>query len=349
MKSVTGIALIIEKAVQIILIIKFQSFLFFLCASFISNIIKFAFFKRRIDKHYEITENSNDYDGKIKADASQMFFHKLSHIIQYNTDNILIAKYISLTAVASYSSYMMLSSLVITVVSIFHSVVDPIVGQLVIIQNNKKNYELWIVFAKFSFWVAGVVSLGFYYFATPFIINWLNDKMVLGKVIVILILVNLFFDVIKWPTELIKYKYAYYKDIYNPIIEVFINLVVSIALVGHYGIAGVVVGTVIVNVIFNMVIKPVIIFKYCLKIPIIKYVEKVSFMLFEMFIIIGISHFVMSFIFDNDKASDSWGEIITSVLAFFVIYIGVFLSVVSLTNSKFYVLKLRDFIVERKI
>lgn len=349
-KSVTGIALIIEKAVQIILIIKFQSFLFFLFASFISNIIKFVFFKKRIDKHYEIRKNNKEYDDKIRSDASQMFFHKLSHIIQYNTDNILIAKFISLAAVASYSSYMMLTSLVITVVSIFHSVVDPVVGHLISVQSNKENYDLWIIFAKFSFWISGFVSLGFYYFATPFIINWLDDKMVLEQMVVILILVNLFFDLIKWPTELIKYKYAYYKDIYNPIIEVCINLAVSISLVGIYGISGVVVGTVIVNIIFNLIIKPIIIFKYCLKIPFIQYVKKVSFMIFEMFIIIGISHFVFSYFFsDNDSFSDSWGELILLIIAFFIIYTSLFLFVISLTNSKNYLLKLRDFIIKRKV
>ncbi|WP_052880220.1 lipopolysaccharide biosynthesis protein [Vibrio coralliirubri] len=349
-KAVTGVALLLERAFQIVLIVKFESFLLFICAGILSNVIKFVFFKMKMKKQYHIIESGSEYDANIKSDAGKMFFHKLSHIVLYNTDNIIIAKFISLSAVAAYSSYLMLTSLVMTIVSIFHSVVDPIVGQLIVKQKNIKNYDLWYVLFRFSFWVAGFTSLGFYYFATPFIHNWLGDQLTLSQIIVAFLLVNLFFDIIKWPTEILKYKYAYYKDIYNPIIEVFVNLALSLYLVRIYGLAGVIWGTIVVNLISNLIVKPIIVFRCCLNMSIYKYVKSFSFAMCEMVFTVFIVHYIFSNLkLLSDGISSSWVDFLWTVILFSLVYIIVWFLSISVFRSINTLVQLYSFIKNKRL
>tara|TARA_B100001059_G_C17802693_1_gene567168 strand:+ start:326 stop:1834 length:1509 start_codon:yes stop_codon:yes gene_type:complete len=349
-KAVTGISLILERIFQILIIIEFESFLLFIFAGIFSNLIRYIFFKRKIKNNYNIDLDEIDIDKSIKSDANKMFYHKLAHIILYNTDNIIIAKFISLSAVASYSSYLMLTSLVMTIVSIFHSVVDPVVGQMIIKQSNIRNFELWYMLFRFSFWIAGFIGLGFYYFATPFINNWLGEQVTLSQVIVLTIVINLLFDIVKWPTEIIKYKYSYYKDIYNPIIEVIINLALSLYLVQIYGLIGVIIGTIFVNLISNLIVKPIIVFKYCFNMSLINYFKSLLLSLSELILAVTISYMVFSnYHLLGDSLSHSWFDLVFGLSKFVSMYILVWVVIVCFFRSHGTLRQLYLFIKNKRV
>lgn len=333
-KAVTGLSIFFEKLTQIYILFEFRSFLLFLSISIIISLFKLYLFKKKMNATYSKIEIVSERDFNVKSDAGNMFFHKLSHIVLYNTDNIIIVKFISLSVVAAYSSYLMLVSIIMTIVSIFHSVVDPIIGHIIVKQNGYENYQLWVVLFKFSFWISSLSSLGFYYFSTPFITNWLGDKLTLDQTVVLLVIVNLFFDIIKWPTELVKYKYSYFKDIYNPIIEVILNIGLSIALVKVYGINGVILGTVIVNIVSNVIIKPIIVFRYCLSVSMFLFFRQLASSVLEMSCIILIVNYILSFFVKIDLyVGKSWYGFIESLTIFIFLYLIVWFCVIKVFKS----------------
>jgi O-antigen/teichoic acid export membrane protein len=162
----------------------------------------------------------------------------------------------------------MLTSLVMTIISILHNVLDPIVGKLVAKEGDEFNLDLWFVFFRVCFYIGCVVGLVFYKVATPFVVLWLGDEFVLFGLTVALIAINLFFDIVKWPMEIFKYKYAFYGDIHLPVFEVLINFIISIVLVQYIGINGVIVGTIASNIIVVIFLKTFLVFKRCFKVGI---------------------------------------------------------------------------------
>ncbi|MCC4854135.1 hypothetical protein LMH67_26255, partial [Vibrio lentus] len=128
-----------------------------------------------------------------------------------------------------------------------------------------------------------------YIFVYPFVILWLGEDFLLPQAILILILLNLAFDILKWPIELFKYKYAYYNDIYVPVLEVLINLIVSIVLIQKYGLLGVVLGTVISNVLIALLLRPFLVFMKCFNKNAFSYLKEllinVMFTLFSLFLV----------------------------------------------------------------
>lgn len=349
-KALTGLVLVFEKTLQIALLIFLESFVLFISVSILSSIIKYFFLRKKFLIKYYVNSREHRIEKRIKSDAGQMFFHKLSHIVLYNTDNIIIAKFISLSVVASYSSYIMLVTLIITVVSIFHSVVDPIVGQLVAKMDSTENYEIWQLLFRVSFWIVGFVSIGFYFFATPFIHVWLGSELTLSNLVIIIIAFNLFFDIIKWPIEIIKYKYAYFKDIYNPILEVLVNLSFSLLLVNYFGLVGVVIGTLIVNVMSNLIVKPLIVFSYCFKVSIINYIRVLFFSSLELtFISLAVFFIEYHFKLFSFGSAYSWLDIVKNISVFSMIYFGVWIVSICIFGSKLTLSKLVFFIKTKRI
>lgn len=260
---VSGVSLIFEKALQLLVVLYFPSFLVFIIIGFLGFAFKYVFYKHHYDKKYFKMEDIGVYDKSIRQGATRMVFHKLSNMVIYNTDYIVIVKFIGLSAVGIYSSYLMLVSLVMTLVSILHNVLDPLVGKLVARESNEFNLELWFVFFRVSFFIASTVGLIFYAAATPFVVLWLGPEFVFLGLTLALISANLFFDIIKWPMEVFKYKYAFYNDIHLPVFEVFINLTISIILVQYIGVNGVVIGTIASNIIVVVFLKTFLVFNRC--------------------------------------------------------------------------------------
>ena len=73
------------------------------------------------------------------------------------------------------------------------------------------------------------------------------------------------FRIIKNPIDKFKEAYGIFWDIYAPLIEAVVNLVSSIILAINFGLIGIVIGTIISNVIITMIWKPYVIFKYGFK------------------------------------------------------------------------------------
>lgn len=342
-KAVTGIALLFEKSIQLFLLLYLESFILFLAVSIFITIIKYFILNKRLTRFYDIDKNEEEVDKSVKTDAGLMFFHKLSHIVLYNTDNILIAKFTSLATVASYSSYIMLTTLIMTVVSIFHSVVDPVVGKIVSYNDNTKNQKLWSILFSFSFWIVGYIALGFYIFASGFINIWLGPELTLSKFIVLLVSINLFFDIIKWPTELLKYKHAYYKDVYNPILEVIINLIVSLLLGYKYGVPGVIFGTIVVNILSNLIIKPYIVFEICLKVSVFLYIRKLCLSTLELLLIVSaVMFFVNDYDFFDIYTHDNWTDFALDFFLYSILYFLIWSICVVCSSSRSV---LKDFII----
>lgn len=262
-RVIDGLGSILEKILQLYIIIYFKSFILFILVSSILFFIKLYFYKLYFNTNYKKVIKTKNYNMNIFKTAKKVFFHKISYMVVYNTDYIIIAKMLSLKIVGIYSGYLTIYNLVMMIVGIFHSVLDSKLGKIISNNNITDNYLLWRKMFKISFILASIIVTIFYFTVNNFIILWLGKEYTLKKVIIFLISINLYIDIIKWPTELIKFKYGYVKDIHLPIAESIINLCISLILVRKIGLSGVIFGTVISNVLIVIFFRAILVFKNC--------------------------------------------------------------------------------------
>lgn len=262
-KLIDGIASCFEKIIQLYVIIFFKSFILFIIVASVFFIVKLYFYKKIFYINYPEIKEVTKKDTEILKTAKKILFHKIAYTIVYNTDYIIISKFISLSAVGIYSGYLTIYNLVMTAVGIVHSVLDSKLGKVISKNSNEENFKIWEIMFRISFILATILVLIFYFNVNSFVSLWLGKDFVFNSVTVFIISLNLFIDIIKWPTELFKYKYGYVKDIHLPILESLINLILSIYLVKKIGINGVLLGTLISNLFIVIIFRGILVFKNC--------------------------------------------------------------------------------------
>ena len=153
-------------------------------------------------------------------------------------------------------------------------------------------------------------------------------------------MINIFRTIV----DVFKDSCGFFDDIQSPILESVINLVFSIILGIKYGLNGIIIGTIISNIVVILIYKPILVFKRCFDKDIKEYIKVYG----NYLILLIISLFCLNiatkpFIRENINSWLDWIIYATTISAI----TGVVLFIVFLLNKEFrniiktYVLKKR--------
>jgi len=136
-------------------------------------------------------------------------------------------------------------------------------GNLIATEGKERQFQLFKVYRFFAIWVYGFSAVGFFLLISPLVELYVGKERVLAASIITWYLIDYFFKGER--IVLSNFKTAagvFEQDKYLTLIQGAVNLVISLALVGKIGMAGVYIGTVISGLIANIT-KPVIIYRAC--------------------------------------------------------------------------------------
>ncbi|WP_432205325.1 lipopolysaccharide biosynthesis protein (plasmid) [Cetobacterium somerae] len=261
-RLIQGSGRVIFQILQIICLIKLQSFLFFIIVMILENLYLFLFYHRHYESNYNI-KKVKGIDKNIIKDSKNLFWHKLGGVIVFNTDYIVLSKFTSLVTIAIYSSYLIVYQMLITLIGILSNVLTPIIGKFVAENEKKDIYIKWQEMYVFYFYISTIFIICTYNLIIPFVKLWLGEEYILPNLTVILILINLFIQMTRGVTETFKMAEGFFDDTYAPFLESGLNLIFSIVLVQKIGLDGVIIGTIISNVVVILILKPILVFKRC--------------------------------------------------------------------------------------
>ena len=265
-RTIQGGAKILCICIQLLVIIHYKNFLLYILCDSLFFLLQFTFFKRKVSKEYEYI--TNDSAGEIteefksvKDKIKKVFFHKLGTVLVFNTDYIIISKFLALTTVTLYSSYMMIFQALTMFINIFGNSVTASVGNFLALKDSDGRKELWDRVILLFFFLATCITLITVISITDFVRLWIGDEHLLDKTTLYLLSFNLFVLISKVALDVIKNASGEFGDIALPILEGTINIIVSIILVNKVGLAGVVIGTVTSNIFIICLAKPAYLFK----------------------------------------------------------------------------------------
>lgn len=262
-RLIQGGSKILCQLLQILVIIKLQSFLIFIVFLILDNIIQYIFYKLHYIKNYSYIFKTKNKDKSIANNLKNLFWHKLATLIVFNTDLILISKFISLEVVGIYASYQMIVQMIVIIMNIILNVLKPKIGKY-IAKNNKENiFSYWKNLNILFLFISILFSFCTYKLINSFIFLWLGKNFILPKITIILMLINLFIQCFRGILEAFKEGSGFFDDVYLPISEAVINFVLSIVLVLYIGLNGVIIGTIVSNILIICIAKPILVFKRC--------------------------------------------------------------------------------------
>lgn len=295
-RLVDGGSRIFCQILQILIIIKYKSFLFFIMILILGNIIQYILYKLYYKRNYKNIKKIPERDDSIIKNLKNLFWHKFAGLIVYNTDLILISKFISLEVVGLYSSYLMIIQILVSTINIFLNVLKPTVGKFIVENNKEENFQYFKKLNILFLGVSIVITFSTYYLINSFVYLWLGNEFILPKSTTNLILINLFIFSFRGTLDIFKDGFGFFDDIELPILEAFINFVISVVLVQIAGLNGVVIGTITSNILIICIAKPILVFKRCFNRKVKDYLKLYGGYFILMSLIFILFNFIINFV-----------------------------------------------------
>lgn len=239
---------------QIIVIIYFKNYYFYLSLLIISTILYNILISLYVSKKYknylpkgEISKKEkNKIYNKIKA----LFCYKIGSVVLSSVDSIVISYYLGLTVLGKYNSYYYVITALFGFFQVFTNSLLAGVGNSIEIESSEKNKQ---DFDKLNFilgWIVGFCSICLLCLYQQFINIWIGSDYLFD--IKVVICFAIYFYVWKLLEVVNLYKDAaglWEYDKYRPLIASFVNLILNIILVKIIGIYGILIST-IISIVF---------------------------------------------------------------------------------------------------
>lgn len=307
-RKVQGISKIFVQILQLIVIIKYNSFYIFAILIILENILIYNFFKKKYTKEYlkfgEYKEKIINKD--LIKNIKYLFWHKIGSLVVFNTDYIVISIFISLRVVGIYSNYLLICQALAMIIGIFTSVITPKVGKFITENSKNEIYLHWKKLDIIYLFANLFLILTTYQLIDSFITVWLGSDYILPKTTSKLILLNLFIQMNRSTIDIFKSGSGFFDDTYSPILESIINLFFSIVLVKRMGFNGILIGTLLSSIVVIYFLKPILVFKRCFDKKISDFIKNICFQNFLILISILIISKVLVII--KIEEINSWIE-----------------------------------------
>jgi O-antigen/teichoic acid export membrane protein len=208
--------------------------------------------RQRLKKHYPWLEFSRKANKEVFSEFKdiltkirQVFVHKISSFITYGTDKLLVFVLVNIQSVAYFGNYLLIFTMLQNVVVNLFSGINAGVGNLIAENNPKQIEKVFWEMMTLRFFTAGFTALNAYYLIDSFISIWIGDKYVLDQDISLLMAFNYFVVVARLPIDSFLTGYGLFKDTWAPVLEIVLNLAISIICGMIWGIKGILLGTAI--------------------------------------------------------------------------------------------------------
>ena len=262
-----SVALIIEGILQLIVLYLFKSFELYLICKIISGVIEWILTDIYFKKHHKklIDLNSKLDDGtkkEVMQKTKAMFMHKIGGLLVNTSDSIIISAFISVIILGKYSNYTTIVVAMNGVLALVFTPLTSIIGHLCVADNNNLKLKYFNFFYGLNFVIGIIFYLGYYAVIDDVITICFGEGLELTKDISIVITINYFIQFMR--QSVLTFRDAtgtFYNDRYKPIVEGVVNIILSITLVYVCGVTGVIIATIITNLLICHTIEPYVLFK----------------------------------------------------------------------------------------
>lgn len=256
MYLVTGIhtiAMGVTYTMQMALLLLQRNFYLYLLISIIFKIVENILINLLADRLYPyiMERKAGKLDPLTKAEIKKkvhgLVFHKFSNFIVNGTDNIIISVIpgLGVVWVAIYSNYALITTKLTQLIDNIFNSVTASVGNLLAEGEKNKLYAVFKQLHLCNTWMYVFVAVSFYYISFPFVRFWMGEEYVLDAGTALIIAIKLFVGGMRASYGTFKSAAGiFYEDRYIPVLESFINLVVSIPLAMLFGLKGILMGTI---------------------------------------------------------------------------------------------------------
>ena len=226
-----------------------RNYTLYLTIEIVRSLTFYILLSREAEKIYHFKDMKKvklpkEEEKSIFRSIRQMFVGKLSNKVLNSTDNILISSLISTTVVGVYGQYSMFINGFLRLFSQVNESITGSIGNLIAVENKEKSYSVLRNVTYLFFVSASVCACCLLSGINPFLAFVVGKEYFLEMPVLMVVVSNMFFEILKMPLWTFFYTTGMFKDDqYISMAGCILNLIVSIVLTKKIGLAGIFVGT----------------------------------------------------------------------------------------------------------
>jgi O-antigen/teichoic acid export membrane protein len=247
----------VANVIQLISLIVFKNYYIYLAIELarqiVSNLIRAYVTSKIFPKYHAIGKLQKSEEKKINKSIKDLFTLKLSSTITQSSDTIIISAFLGLTLLARYQNYYYIFSAVSALVGIVFNSVRAGIGNSLIVETRQKNIKDFELFSFIIIWITVFCATGFICIYQPFITLWTGSDNLLPSGMPILFAILFMSRQYKYVLD--TYKSAagiWHKDRFRPLVAGLANLGLNLIMVQFWGIYGIIISTIISEVVIEI-------------------------------------------------------------------------------------------------
>ena len=247
---------ILKTVLQMILAYYYGSYFVWICIEFIFGIIHSVILNWKINQVYPWLKADIKNGGALRHKypevikyTKQLFVHKIGEVAQSQVTVFLIYAFGSLHAVAYYGNYTIITSKLSGLISSLLGSTTASVGNLISEGDIERSHRVYWEMTAISFYLSGICAVSLYYLLPQFIVLWIGEEYLMSQTILCLIITSFCLSLIRSATSQFKYGFGLFADVWAPLAESSILVLVSVIAGKIWGLEGVLLGGIVSVVI----------------------------------------------------------------------------------------------------
>lgn len=268
--NVNTVTNILLNLAQVVVVLVFRNYYAFLVVIPLCTILDNLLMSFYVDRTYPGYKPQGSISAELRASIRKrvagLTIQRVCATTRNALDSVFLSAFIGLTITAIYSNYLLIMGAVTSILGVVSTAVLPTVGNSIVTDTTEKNYNdmrtMNYVYMMASGWCASCMLCLY----QPFMRLWMGEANTLGMVVVVLIV--LYFYGLKMGDIISLYASGsglWWEMRWRSIAESVANVVLNFLFVQVWGVAGIVVATLVSLLIFNFGLATSIIFKYYFK------------------------------------------------------------------------------------
>lgn len=186
------------------------------------------------------------FTDDIWKKVAGLFLYKVSGVTRNAFDSLVISAYLGLQPLAIYQNYYLILNSVMNMLNRINNAITASVGNSIASESVEKNYSDFMTLFFLYTWMGSVMTACFYGLYQPFMTLWMGKELLLSFPVVICFCV--YFYMLMIGNLCFVYRQAaglWWEDRLRPVLSSVLNITLNIILVKHFGVAGVLLSTII--------------------------------------------------------------------------------------------------------
>ena len=275
--AITSGGVLLQHVLQIVILCITGSYHAYLICRIVAALAQWLFTRGVARKRYgQILEIRAQIDEETKQELTKniraMFMHKVGSRLVNAVDSVVIAAFVGVVALGNYTNYTVIQTSMDGLIKLVFFSLTSVLGHLYVEKNKETVMRYCEIFHSLNFVIGAVFYLGFYAVADDLVAMFFSRELVAEKMISRVIAVNGFVQFMRYSTMSFRDATGtFYHDRWKPILEGVVNIILSIILVRAIGVAGVIVATVLTNLIICHVVEPYVLYKHAFSASPVRY------------------------------------------------------------------------------